>query len=86
MSCGARERGMIAKPKLPRPKWQPPDPFQIGARVRFVRGAHAGKRGIVARSYRGRPAGLDRVHVEIDGHPKGWSVAAPLCDLEAAQS
>lgn len=75
---------MTAKRKqAPRPKWQPPDAFQRGARVRAVAGVNAGLLGTVTQAYRGRPCGLDRIYVELDGGQKGWSVAFKVEELEA---
>lgn len=62
-----------------------PDPLCQGARVRVVAGEHAGRNGVVIRAYRGRPCGLDRIYVELDGGPKGWSVALKVEELEAVR-
>ena len=62
-----------------------PDPLSAGARVRIIAGEHAGKTGTIIRAYRGRPCGLDRIYVEIDGGPVGWSVAFKVEDLEAVR-
>lgn len=76
---------MIAKSRTtPRPRWQPPDPFGRGARVRVIAGQHAGKVGVVIRAYRGRPADLGRIYVELDGGPIGWSIALKV-ELEAVR-
>ncbi|MBN9472285.1 MAG: 50S ribosomal protein L24 [Bosea sp.] len=61
------------------------DPLSQGARVRIIAGEHAGKTGTIIRAYRGRPCGLDRIYVEIDGGPVGWSVAFKVEDLEAVR-
>lgn len=61
------------------------DPFAKGASVRVVAGEHAGKRGTVQHAYRGRPCGLDRIYVELEGGQKGWSVALKVEELEADQ-
>lgn len=58
------------------------DPLAPFARVRILSGQNAGKTGVVVRSYRGRPAGLDRIYVEIDGGPKGWPVSVAPHELE----
>ena len=62
-----------------------PDPFAKGSTVRVIAGQHAGKRGTVQRAYRGRPCGLDRIYVELDGGPVGWSVALKVEELEAVR-
>ncbi|RYE79982.1 MAG: 50S ribosomal protein L24 [Hyphomicrobiales bacterium] len=59
-----------------------PDPLCQGARVRVIAGEHAGKQGTIQRAYRGRPCGLDRIYVELDGGPIGWSVALKVEELE----
>ncbi len=69
---------------MTRPPLQP-DPFAKGARVRVVAGEHSGKQGTIQRAYRGRPCGLDRIYVELDGGPKGWSVALKVEELEAVR-
>jgi hypothetical protein len=68
-----------------RPKWQPPDALGPGARVRVVAGQHVGKSGRVIRAYRGRPCGPDRIYVELDGGPIGWSVSLKVEELEAVR-
>ena len=75
---------MSAKRKAySQPKSQPPDPFGRGTRVSVLAGQHAGKNGVVVRAYRGRPCGLDRIYVELEGGQKGWSVAVRPEDLES---
>lgn len=74
---------MIAKARsTPRQKWHLPDPLSQGARVRVVAGEHTGKTGTVIRAWRGRPCGLDRIYVELDGGQVGWSVAFRVEELE----
>lgn len=61
------------------------DTLSQGARVRVVAGEHTGKQGTIIRAYRGRPCGLDRIYVELDGGPVGWSVALKVEELEASE-
>ncbi|AZO77507.1 hypothetical protein B5U98_22840 [Bosea sp. Tri-39] len=58
------------------------DPLAQGARVRVVAGEHTGKLGTIQRAYRGRPCGLDRIYVDLDGGPIGWSVSLKVEELE----
>jgi hypothetical protein len=67
---------------MTRPAIQP-DPFTKGSTVRVIAGEHAGKRGTVQKAYRGRPCGLDRIYVDLDGGPVGWSVALRPEELES---
>jgi hypothetical protein len=57
------------------PKPHPLDAL-IGKPVRIVRGKHAGKQGIVRRSFRDRVASPDRLMIELDGCLPGWGVSS----------
>lgn len=59
----------------PAPKPHPLDAL-LNKRVRVVSGKHAGKHGIVRRSFRDRVASPDRLMIELDGGHPGWGVSS----------
>lgn len=65
-----------------RPKWTPPEPLPPGLKVRVLSGPHAGKEGVVVRTYRGRVATPDHVFVATEGMMPGWSTSVPCTDVE----
>lgn len=77
----------MAKPKAKPEQEQTarPDPL-TGRPVRILRGKDAGKQGIARRSYRGRIATPDIVHVEQEGGHPGWYVACRIEDVEVVRS
>lgn len=64
---------------------QPQETLPPGLKVRVLSGPHAGKEGVVVRTYRGRVATSDCVFVATEGMLPGWSTSVPVEQVEVVR-